>query len=193
MRVALSPARRRALAVAILALAVGLSVAATAWPIWSAHRYYDETIDRMRLRLAQLQRAAALGAGLEQHYQQLRRTQSRTGQYLESESVALAAAELQRVVKSVATARRAEVLSTQIVPAAYEESFTRVALKVRMRATLEALVQVFHALETGEPLLFLDDVSIRGRGGVHGRLALTTPEEVLDVDFQLVGYMRNST
>ena len=55
-----------------------------------------------------------------------------------------------------------EVLSTQILPASEQEGFNRVTLKVRMRGVLENTVKAFHALETGQPYLFLDNVSIRG-------------------------------
>ena len=78
------------------------------------------------------------------------------------------------------------MLSTQILPATKESDFTRVALKVRMRGTLDNLVKVFHALETGQPYLFLDNVSVRKLGRRRPNMAAG---QGLDVDFDLIGYM----
>ena len=79
-----------------------------------------------------------------------------------------------------------EVLSTQILPTNKKSDFTRVALKVRTRSKLNNTVRVFHALETGQPYLFIENISVRGSS--RSRLRKTTGQ-VLNVDFDLIGYM----
>ena len=90
-----------------------------------------------------------------------------------------------------------EVLSTQILPAGEEAGFIRVALKVRMRGGLDNAVKVFHDLETGQPYLFLDNVSILGRAQRnYGKLTLkgkTNYGYLLNVDFDLIGYMQKQS
>ena len=190
----LSGWRSRALALTILLLLLAGLVAAVVLPVWSANRHFDTRIEQMESRLAILRRAASIGAELKAEYDRLQRSQASDIHYLKSRSDALGAAELQRILKRVATPKGAEIISTQILPSKQEEGATRVTLRVRMRGSLETLVGVFYALETGNPYLFLNNVALRGRplarrrvvGMARGVKKLPT----LDIDFELSGYMR---
>ena len=55
-----------------------------------------------------------------------------------------------------------------------------------MRGSLDKIVKVFHALETGQPYLFLDNISIRSHAR---RLRKVSYGSLLNVDFDLTGYM----
>lgn len=190
----LSGWRSRALALTILLLLLAGLVAAVVLPVWSANRHFDTRIEQMESRLAILRRSASIGAELKAEYDRLQRSQASDVHYLKSRSDALGAAELQRILKRVATPKGAEIISTQILPSKQEEGATRVTLRVRMRGSLETLVGVFYALETGNPYLFLNNVALRGRplarrrvvGMARGVKKLPT----LDIDFELSGYMR---
>ena len=188
----LSPLQSRMLALLLLALVIALVVGVTVVPVWTANRHYQDTIDGMQGRLEQLQRAAAIGTSLQPQHNQIKRWKTSNTHYLKSGSVALGGAELQRLVKRIAGAKGTEILSTQILPSREEQAFTRVAIKVRMRASLNKIVQVFHSMETGEPYLFLDKVSVRARGirriKTRGKINANTPQP-LDVDFELIGYL----
>jgi general secretion pathway protein M len=182
----LNEKQQRWLALAIFILLVVMVVTVTVLPVWSANRHYNQTIATLEGRLEQLQRAAALGATLEPRYQQLKQLQASDQHYLKSTSEALAAAELQRLVKGVAQAKKVEVLSMQNLPASQEEDDIRCSLKVRMRGDLENIIQMFHALETGSPFVFLDKVSIRNIMNRRSKIAGNVP---LDTDFELFGYL----
>lgn len=186
----LNPLLSRLLAMLILILVIMLILAITVVPVWSANRYYQDSIDGMQSRLDKLQRAAAIGVSLQPQHERLQRWQAGSTHFLKSDSDTLAGAELQRLVKRVAGTSGTEILSTQILPPRQEQAFTQVSIKVRMRTSLDKLVPVFHRLETGEPYLFLDKVSIRGRLVGRGKVNRgTKPQRVLDVDFELTGYM----
>lgn len=182
----LNERQQRLLALAILVLLVGVLVSIAVLPVWSANRHYSQTITTLEGRLEQLQRAAAIGASLQPQYQQLKRLQASDRHYLKSSSDALAAAELQRLVKGTAQASKVDVLSMQTLPTIQEEDVLRCALKVHMRGDLVNIVQMFHTLETGNPFLFLDKVSIRN---VMGRRKNTGTNIPLDADFELYGYL----
>ena len=101
------------------------------------------------------------------------------------------------MVKKISVREKGQVLSTQIVTAKQEQGFTRVTLRVRMKGSLESLVAVFYALETGNPYLFLDDVSLRGRAVVRQRSAAikkagASRQRLLDAEFSLSAYIRSS-
>jgi len=188
----LTDRQRRLLALAILLLALGAICSITVVPVLLANQHYRETIADMEGRLEQLQRAAAIGTGLQPQYEQLRRWQETDSHYLKSSSSALAAAELQRLVKRIVVAKHAEVLSTQILTAAQEQDLNRISLKVRIRGTLENIVQVFYAIETSEPFMFLDNISVRAKSGRRGRSKIPAPQ-LLDMDLELIGYMPHSS
>ena len=183
---ALSEKQRQLLAVAILALIIFMIVTLTILPLWAVNRHYTNTIDELDNRLQILQRAVSASDGLRTQHDQLKRSLVSNRHYLQGNSDALAAANLQSTVKRQASSKRMEVLSTQILPSKKEAGFTRIALKVRMRGTLENTVQLMHSLETGQPYLFLDNVTIRS---ISRRRTGNTAGQMLNVDFDLIGYM----
>ena len=158
----LDPTQRRLLALAILVLAVAAVFSATVWPVLLANQHYQNTIEHMESRLHQLQRAAAIGETLKPQYETLKRWQTSDAQDLKSTSPALAAAELQRLLKRIVAEKDVQVVSAQSLTTRQEAGFDRIALKVRMRGELENIVQTFYEIETGEPFVFVDNVSIRG-------------------------------
>jgi len=188
----LHPRQRRLLALAILVLALGAVFSVSVLPVLLANQHYRDTIASLESRLQKLQRAAAIGDSLQPQYKQLKRWQTSDAQYLKSNSAALAAAELQRLVKRVVVAKNAEVVSTQILTTREEEGFDRVALKVRLRGELENVMQAFHVLETGEPFVFLDRVSVRASRGRRVRGKVTTLQ-TLDIDMELIAYMPHTS
>ena len=188
----LNPRQRRLLALAILVLALGAVFSLSVLPVLLANQHYRDTIDGLESRLQQLQRAAAIGDSLQPQYEQLKRWQTSDAHYLKSNSAALAAAELQRLVKRVIVSKNAEVVSTQILTTQQEEGFDRVSLKVRIRGELENIVQAFHVLETGEPFVFLDNVSVRASRGRRLRGQAPTLQ-TMDIDMELIAYMPHSS
>ena len=187
MMESLTQKQRQLLALAILALVAVMIFTLLVAPLWAVNRHYLDTIDGLDKRLQILQRTASEGSGLRSQHEQLKRSLASNRHYLKSASEALAAANLQGIIKRVAGSKNMEVLSTQILPASEEAGFTRVALKVRMRGNMDSMVKVFHALETGQPYLFLDNVSISSHGRRIGKI--NVGQNLLNVDFELIGYM----
>ena len=178
--------QRRLLALAILTALITLIFMLTVAPLWAVNRHYQDTIEQLDRRLQILQRSAASGGELRSQHEQLKRSLVNNRQYLKSTSEAVAAANLQGIVTRIAQSKSMEVLSTQILPSTEEAGFTRVTLNVRMRGELADMVGLFHALESGQPYLFIDNLSIRSfsqlrRGNQVG--------QQLNVDFDLSAYM----
>lgn len=183
----LNAQQRRSLALAILVLAFLALVSVTVVPVWSINRHYDNAIESSQRRLEQLRRAAAVGAGLQARFDQLKGSGLASAHTLQSATPALAGAELQRILNRTVASHKAQVLSTQILPVAEERDFPRIAIKVRMRGTLQSIVDVFYAAETGEPFLFLNNIAIRSLlGRTSGRMESNA---TLETDFELTGYM----
>ena len=184
---ALTQKQRQLLALTILAAVLVAIFTLAVAPLWAINRHYLNTIDHLDNRLEILERTAAAGSELRAQREQLKRSLDSNRHYLKSTSDALAAANLQGIITRIARSKGMEVLSTQILPVGEEADFTRVTLKVRVRGTLDNTIKLFHALETGQPYLFLDNVSVRSSSRSRRRNVPTAP--MLNVDFDLIGYM----
>ena len=189
--------QRQALALLILIIVIAAIAALVGAPLWSLNNRSLETIDRLDQRLQILQRKVARGDELRDRHAQLKQMLASNRHYLKSSTEALAAADLQGIIKRNAQLTRTEVVSTQIMPTSSELGFSAVTLKVRMRGKLVNFVRIFHALETGQPYLFMDNLSIRSRiqhsrkidfeGGENTRVIDSV--QMLDVEFDVTGYM----
>ena len=183
----LSKERQRQLAVAILAAVVATILLVTVLPIWSANASQRTRIEDIQGQLRELGAELAADAKLRPRFEQLRKSQLSAGHYLKSSTDAVAAAELQRIVKQFTGGSGQMILSTQILPPSQEKDFVRVALKVRMRGALSAIVKSFFDIETNDTFLFIDNVSIRESG--RRTLNRNRSNKQFDVDFDLIGYM----
>jgi len=175
------------LAVGILVALIGGLVFTAVWPVWSANTSYQDRIDTVAAQLGRLRGNAVADEKLRPRLEQLRQSQLSDGHYLKSGTEAVAAAELQRMVKSIAGNNATALLSTQILPASAEEDFVRVALKVRIRGPLTGIVGSIHQIESYPTFLFLDNVSIRH--SARRRTIMQGVSDQFDGEFDLIGYM----
>lgn len=197
MIASMTTAQRRLLALTVLVLVIGMVYTLAVKPLMALNNHYLDRIDQLQQRLQILDRKIAAGAELRAQHAQLKRFLSSNRHYLTSETEALAAADLQRIIKRASTANQTEVVSTQTLPTIVEQDFTGVLVKVRMRGKLTNVARLFHSLETSTPYLFIDDVSIRSRVQHSRRLNFNAGNNVrtinmaatLDVEFTVTGYM----
>ena len=181
--------QQRQLAIGILAGLVIAVFAMTAGPVWIANASRQATLDDATERLQRYQQISVRDQELLPQYQALLQKQRSAGKHLRSETSAVAGAELQRLVKSITASNQARILSTQVLPVSEEQGFLRVALKVRLRGTLPAILQSLYDIETGDIYMFVDNVALRdnmiGRSGAQVR--------AMDAEFELVAYMPESS
>jgi general secretion pathway protein M len=177
--------QRRQLAVGILAVAVIAALMATAGPVWMANSSRQAALDNGHERLQRYEQIAARDRELLPQYQALLQKQRSAGNHLRSETSALAGAELQRVVKDITGRNQAQILSTQLMPVSEEQGFLRVALKVRLRGNLPAILQSLYDIETDDVYMFVDNVALR-----DNRIGRSRAEvRAMDAEFELVAYM----
>ncbi len=179
--------QQRFLAIAILAAVVTAILLATAGPIWVANNSRQATLGQAYERLQRYQHIAARDAELLPQYEALLRRQREAGNHLRSETSALAGAELQRIVKTVTGSNQAQIMSTQLLPASEQDGFLRVALKVRLRGELPAILRSLYDLETNDVYMFVDDLALRDNTG--GRRTIPGQAPPMDAEFELVAYM----
>jgi general secretion pathway protein M len=187
MNAALNEKQQQRLAIAIFVVFCAAVLAVTALPLWFANASHQAKIDQMQGRLQRFHQVADMDGSLRPEFERLKRSLMSDGHYLQSDTVAVAGAELQRMTKAITAANRAQVLSTQILPAGQEQGFIRVALKVRLRGTLPAILQSLYDLETNEVFLFLDNVSLRDSAGQRRSRQFQIKQA--DADFDLIAFM----
>jgi general secretion pathway protein M len=172
--------RQRQLAIAILAGAVIAVLTVTAGPVWMANASRQAALDDAHERLQRYQQIAARDQELLPQYEALLRKQRSAGNHLRS-----AGAELQRLVKTITGRNQAQILSTQLLPVTEEQGFLRVALKVRLRGDLTAVLQSLYDIETDDVFMFLDNVALRDNliGRTQARV------RPMEAEFELVAYM----
>ena len=177
--------QQRQLAIGLLVAAIIAVLAITAGPVWMANASRQATLADAYDRLQRYQQISARDQELLPQYEAQLRKQRSAGNHLRSETSAVAGAELQRIVKAVTASNSAQILSTQLLPVSEEQGFLRVALKVRLRGDLPAVLQSLYDVETGDVYMFVDDVALRDN--MIGRSkAQVRP---MDAEFELVAYM----
>lgn len=179
--------QQQRLAVALLGVAVAIVASVTVLPIYTANASRQETLDQAQARLVRYQYIAERDRQLLPQYESLRSRQKAAGNHLRSDTVAVAGAELQRLIKQITSRHQAQIVSTQILPAADEDGFVRIALKVRVRGVLPAILQSVYDVETNDVHMFVDNLSIRNNAAAtrHQKLEMLP----MDADFDLIAYM----
>ncbi len=90
-------------------------------------------------------------------------------------------------MKTITGRNQAQILSTQLLPVSEEQGFLRVALKVRLRGNLPAILQSLYDIESDGVFMFLDDVALRNNS--PGRSQYRQEIRPMDAEFELVAYM----
>ena len=179
--------QRKQLAIGILAAAVIAVLTTTAGPVWVANASRQAALDEAHERLQRYEQISARDRELLPQYEALLQKQRSAGNHLRSETSAVAGAELQRLVKTITATNQAQILSTQLLPVSEEQGFLRVALKVRLRGELPAILQSLYDIETDDVYMFVDNIALRdnmsGRSQYRGQL------RPMDAEFELIAYM----
>ena len=110
--------------------------------------------------------------------------------YLSSTKNALASAEMQQLVKQLASSSDAELISTQSIDE--DEELNAVGVSIRIKADIFSLQKFIYSLEGGSPNLFIKELLINRSGRTIFRHSNTeSSSQSLDVSMRIVGYINN--
>jgi general secretion pathway protein M len=182
----------RTLAIALLGIALLGAYRLIAAPLVVAYREGEASIEQAKELLERYQALAEQRSLLADRLTKQQRRAGSAAGYLTGPSDALAAAQLQDRVKSVVEAAGGELRSTQILPAQPLEGdlgFRRATLRVHFVVSIDGLKTTLYELETGQPYLIIDDVTVR-QERVRRRRNEPEQEPILDVSLELFGYLR---
>lgn len=190
------PDRDRWLALGLLlgAIAIAYFVLLHPWwtaPMLEANAHIGELQQRELRARMQLEQAPEISRRLAQAQEM----EARAPAFLPEATAELATAGLvQRLETVVAQAspgnRSCAITNRSPSTEPHQERFTRVTVQVRLRCGTPELAAVLHALESGSPRLFVDNLSILAQRYFFMPGQNANQAGGLDVSFDLYGYLR---
>ncbi|MCQ8105039.1 type II secretion system protein GspM [Methylomonas sp. SURF-2] len=188
------PRLQRWLAVGLLLLVVSASVFAVFLPLISAGLSYREQKNDLLFQLQRQQTIAGREAQVADALEAIKQQVAEQGYFSTSTTEALASAELQNIVKTAVADAGGQLTSTQGLPGKAGDGFFRVAVKVRMTGSMEALVGVLRGIESAVPVLIVDQLDINPvRGARNRKTNKIEPSDQLNISFQVVSFLRSPT
>jgi general secretion pathway protein M len=80
---------------------------------------------------------------------------------LKGETTGIAGANLQKLVSGLVQAHGGEATSFQILPPKADGNLMRIPMSLSISVGIDGLRDIVHGLETGTPLIFIDDITVR--------------------------------
>lgn len=185
----------RLLALALLAMAPVLIYLFVVAPVIAAYRDAGEAIAQAQRLLQSYRERAEQRPQLAQLLTEAEERAAGVTGYLAAVDDALAAAELQDRVKGVVETAGGALRSAQslrVEPVDDVAGMRRAGLKVRFTAETDSLATILYELETGEPYLFVDALSVREPRRQRRRRDEPEQAPQLDVVVDLYGYVRGA-
>jgi general secretion pathway protein M len=179
----MTPVQSKVAALALLLLAILASLTLVFGPWWALKLRYDSALDEAVTRLERYSRIAGMQDGLQKKALEVKSLET-SKHFLKSASPALAAAELQDLAKTVIEANGGKITSIQILQHKDETGYRQVGVTLQLSATQSVLKSMLHAIESAQPLLFIDNLVVRSPIGNQNRV----PEADLNFQFDLTGY-----
>ena len=187
--IGMTKTQSRYAALSLLVVGTIAVVGLLCYPLVSLHVSQSTLIERKESQIGRYRQVSENQESLEQELALLKRRSPAASYYVAGETLALASARMQQYLKQVVQRNDGELISTQILKEDEPESAGSTSLRVHLRAELESSWQIIYDLESGRPLLFLDNVVISARP-VRGKKPTDAPIISLDLNFEVTGYLR---
>jgi hypothetical protein len=183
----LKPAQARALALGLLVAAAVLVLGVVLAPVLMLHRHYDDAIESWTTRLETYRRVAAQAPELRLALDAMRAKDGRRF-FLRNTAPNLAGAELQELVKSAIEGGGGRITTSQSPAPREDGAFRQVVASVQFFATVPNLQRILHAIETREPYLVIENITIRPTNAFRGFKPAAGQEPEVNVQFDVTAW-----
>jgi general secretion pathway protein M len=163
----LKPEHSRPLAIGILFVLVFLGLAALLAPFLLLHSHYNTLIDAGQERLDRYRGISAQGPGLQKALDALREKQGRRF-YLKNTAANLAGAELQDLVRAAVENNGGRITTVQITAPREDGRFRQIGVNLQLFATTANLQKILYAIETQQPYMVIDNLTVRPLNAFRG-------------------------
>ncbi|HJR69799.1 MAG TPA: type II secretion system protein GspM, partial [Gammaproteobacteria bacterium] len=110
-----------------------------------------------------------------------------TARVFHADTAALAGADLQKQLDSLVAAEGGKVLSSAFRDLTADGSLTPIAVTVRLRCSMEALLRILHGLENRPQVLFVENLSVQARQ--RADRPQRQEDGDLEVEIDVVGFL----
>lgn len=152
--------QRQILAVSVLIILLLLVFMFFVKPFISSYMAYGDTIESLEQKMQIYQRLAEGVEQTEKDLEILQQNDPSAEFYLPESKPALAAAGLQQYMNKGTRRHGGQVVSTNILNQFDDSPLLSVAIQVHLRLEIDQLVPLLHDLESGKPLLFIENLSV---------------------------------
>ncbi len=185
----ISPQRWLALGLFVTVMLLVVFIAIV--PLVSTGMDYYEQKQELIFRLQRATKVVARKDSVAAENERIKQKYQGQNYFSTRDTVALASADLQKLIKTSISEAGGQLTSTQVLPSSSKDSFSRVTVKVRMTGDIEALRTVLHQIESSVPMMIVDQLDIRPvRGRRNRRTRKIEPSNKLNINFQVAGFMR---
>ena len=183
---ALSKNQSRSLAIGLLILFLTVGILLLFIPINMLHRHYDQSLDSLVDYLGRYRHVVSTHTEVQAALDQVKEKNGRQ-HFLRNTGAALAASEIQETAKSLIEDNGGKLVSMQVVPFKDDGGYRRVTVNIQFISNMPTLRKILYAIETVQPYLLLDNVSIRSQTNALSKgTPVTEPE--LTAQFDVSGY-----
>ena len=154
--------------------------------------WLEQTIAHNQEELLQLRKEIAREGALRKENSELAAVgEDASLMLLQGETTGIAGANLQKLMSGLVLQHGGAASSIQILPPKEDGNLVRIPISLSISVGIDGLRDILYGLETGTPLLFIDDITIRSEADDFG-----SPDPhflgPLDVTLQISGYaLRN--
>lgn len=168
---------------AAIVVALGLLAAA---PYMLLHEI-DQEVSTDELALVQLRREIASESDMRKENLDLVALGQQGTLLLDGDTAGIAGANLQKLISDIVLEHGGAASSLQLLATSEDGSLVRIGLRLSISVGIDGLRDIVHGIETGKPLLFIDDLSVRA---VEDSAGGTDPHYLgpLDVTLQVSGF-----
>ena len=180
----------RIVAISLLLALIVMVGALAVRPLWARYAANLELIAELEDKAARFESIATSQSELERRLAKLEQSINLQELTLQADSETLAAADLQERVKSAVQDAGGSLTSTQILEPESASSFQRISVNVRMTGSTPAVQKSLYTLESGRPVLVIDDLLVVTRRTTVrlGNRRNAQRQEWLDVRFKVSGF-----
>lgn len=189
MKIKMSSAQSRTVALILLVTLIALVVVGFAWPTWWLNRRYDTIIEDSLDRLSRYRRIASIRPALEESLAEVEKGDARR-YYWKGSTTALVAADIQGAVTKIVAANQGKISASQILPIQEDSKASgpqAISVSIQMTASIISLQLVLHAIESYTPYLFVDRLFIQGHQG-RGYKPIPGIQPEFVIQFTVRGY-----
>ncbi len=187
-----STTRSRTLALGILVIVVLLVFLVIVNPYINALQSSEEYVSEQSFQLNRNSKILSKREFYIEELDRLENSYSANDIYLRSTKSALATAEMQQLVKQLASKSDTDLISTQSIEE--DEELNAVGLSIRVKADIFSLQRFIYDLEAGSPNLFIKEILINRSGRAIFRHSNTeSTNQSLDATMRIIGYINNQT